>query len=85
MIKSLIYGMLNIPRNTYLTKAELQDGLERLFGTQYFERLNYRFEKDQNAFRLVIDAKEKPPSSLKVSVHYDNFYGAGLLLNFTPE
>jgi NTE family protein len=83
--KSLIYGMLNIPRNTYVTKAELQDGLERLFGTQYFERLNYRFEKDQAAFRLIIDAKEKPPSSLKVSVHYDNFYGAGLLLNFTKS
>ena len=29
--KSLIYGMLNIPKNTYVTKAELQEGLERLF------------------------------------------------------
>ncbi len=48
-------------------------------------RLNYRFEKDQTAFRLIIDAEEKPPSSLKVSVHYDNFYGAGLLLNFTKS
>jgi NTE family protein len=83
--KSLIYGMLNIPKNTYITKAELQEGLERVFGTQYFERLNYRFEKDENAFRLMIDAEEKPPSSLKVSVHYDNFYGAGLLLNFTKS
>jgi NTE family protein len=83
--KSLIYGMLNIPRNSYVTKAELQDGLERLFGTQYFERLNYRFEKDQTAFRLIVDAAEKPPASLKVSVHYDNFYGAGLLLNFSQS
>jgi NTE family protein len=82
---SLVYGMLNIPRNTYVTKAELQEGLERLFGTQYFERLNYRFEKDQSAFRLMVDATEKPPSSLKVSVHYDNFYGAGLLLNFSQS
>jgi NTE family protein len=83
--RSLIYGMLNIPRNTYVTKTELQEGLERLFGTQYFERINYRFEKDQTAFQLIINAKEKPPSSLKVSVHYDNFYGAGLLLNFTQS
>ncbi len=83
--QSLVYGMLNIPKNTYLTKEELQEGLERLFGTQYFERLNYRFEKDMAAFRLIIDAAEKPPSSLKVSVHYDNFYGAGLLLNFSQS
>lgn len=83
--KSLIYGMLNIPRNSYVTRVELQEGLERVFGTQYFERLNYRFEKDRDAFRLVVDAEEKPPASLKVSVHYDNFYGAGLLLNFTQS
>jgi len=83
--QSLVYGMLDIPRNSYVTKTQLQDGLERLFGTQYFERLNYRFEKDKDAFRLIIDAAEKPPSSLKVSVHYDNYYGAGLLLNFTQS
>ena len=83
--QSLVYGMLNIPKNSYVTKAELQEGIERLFGTQYFERLNYRFEKDRAAFRLIIDAAEKPPSSLKVSVHYDNFYGAGLSAEFQPE
>jgi NTE family protein len=83
--QSLAYGKLNIPRNSYLTKDKLQQGIDRLFGTLYFDRLNYRFEKDGDGFRLMMDAKEKPPSSLKVSLHYDNFYGAGLLLNFTQS
>jgi NTE family protein len=83
--QSLVYGKLNIPRNSYLTRDKLQMDLERLFGTQYFDRINYYFKKDGSGFRLMIDAQEKTPSSVKVSVHYDNFYGAGLLLNFTQS
>jgi NTE family protein len=83
--QSLAYGKLNIARNSYLSKDELSAGIERLFGTLYFDRLRYRFVKDGEGFRLIMDAKEKPPSSLKVSVHYDNFYGAGLLVNYTQS
>jgi len=83
--QSLAYGKLNIPRNSYLTRDHLQQGIEGLFGTLYFDRLNYRFEKDGDGFRLMVNAKEKPPSSLKASVHYDNFYGAGLLFNFSQS
>jgi NTE family protein len=83
--RSLIYGMLNIPAHSFLTKYDLQLGLERLFGTQYFDRLNYRFEKDTVGFRLMVDAQEKPPSALRVSLHYDNFYGAGLIMNFSQS
>lgn len=83
--RSLVTGKLNIPRNSFLTKPEMQAGLEKLFGTQNFERLYYRFVPDGKGFKLVVDAKEKPPSSLKASVHYDNFYGAGLLLNYTQS
>ena len=83
--QSLVYGKLNIRRNSYLTKAELQSGLESLFGTLYFDKLTYHFEKDGNGFSLNMNAKEKPPSSLRVSVHYDNFYGAGLVINYTQS
>jgi NTE family protein len=83
--QSLAYGKLNVERNNYLTKQELQAGIERLFGTLYFDKLTYHFEKDGQGYRLIMNAKEKPPSSLKLSVHYDNFYGAGLVVNYTQS
>jgi NTE family protein len=83
--QSLAYGKLNILRNSYLTKQELQEGIERLFGTLYFDKLAYYFEKDGQGYRLNMYAKEKPPSSFKVSIHYDNFYGAGLVVNYTQS
>jgi NTE family protein len=81
--QSLAYGKLNIQRNSYMTREELKAGIERLFGTLYFDKLTYKLEKDGQGFRLLLNAKEKPPSSLKTSVHYDNFYGAGLILNYS--
>jgi NTE family protein len=81
--QSLAYGKLNIRRNSYLTKQELQEGIERLFGTLYFDKLAYHFEKDGQGYSLIMNAKEKPPSSIKTSIHYDNFYGAGLVVNYT--
>lgn len=83
--QGLAYGKLNISRNSYLTKDMLQAGIERLFGTLYFGRLTYRFEKDDKGFSLHMEAKEKPPSSLRTSVHYDNFYGAGMVINYTQS
>jgi NTE family protein len=83
--QSLAYGKLNIARNSYLTKQELQAGIERLFGTLYFNKLTYHFEKDGQGYRLMMNAKEKPPSSFKVSMHYDNFYDAGLVVNYTQS
>jgi NTE family protein len=83
--QSLAYGKINIRRNSYVTRDELQAGIERLFGTLYFDKLNYMLEKDGPGFKLILNAKEKPPASLKGSVHYDNFYGTGLMLNYTQS
>jgi len=83
--QSLAYGKLNIQRNSYLTKYELQLGIERLFGTLYFDKLTYYFEKDGAGYKLIMHANEKPPALLKASAHYDNFYGAGLVLNYTQS
>ena len=81
--QSLAYGKLNIGKNSYLTKQGLQEGIERLFGTQYFDKLTYNFKKDGPGYIITLEAREKPPSSFKVSVHYDNFYGTGLIVNYT--
>ncbi|HEX2394968.1 MAG TPA: patatin-like phospholipase family protein [Bacteroidales bacterium] len=83
--QGLAYGKLNIKPGTWLTKQKLQEAIERLSGTLYFARLTYYFKKDGPGFILVMNAREKPPASLKASVHYDNFYGAGLILNFTQS
>jgi len=83
--EALVYGKLGIRRNTYVTQAKLNEGIERVFGTLYFDKLTYSFEKTESGFRLNLDAKEKNPASIRASLHYDNFYGAGLVLTYNQS
>ncbi len=83
--QSLAYGKLNIPKDSYLTRQQLQSGIEKLFGTLYFDKLTYKLIRDGKGYLLDMTAKEKPPSSFKMSMHYDNFYGAGLVVNYTQS
>jgi NTE family protein len=83
--QSLVYGKLNITKNSYLTRQELQEGMDLLFGTLYFDKLTYHFDKDGQGYKLILNVKEKPPSSFKASIHFDNFYGAGLVVNYTQS
>jgi outer membrane protein assembly factor BamA len=68
---------------TWVTREELNRGVDRLFGTLFFDRIDYAFEAKEEGYRLVFRIKEKPEASLNTALHYDNFYGPGLILNFT--
>jgi NTE family protein len=80
--QGLAYGKLGVKKNEYLTRKELQQGIDRLFGTLYFDKITYHFEKEGPGYCLVVEAKEKPSSSIRASMHFDNFYGAGFVVNY---
>ena len=68
---------------SWITPDELNEGIDRLFGTLFFDRIDYAFENVENGKRLVFRIKEKPGLSVNTAIHYDNFYGPGLILNLT--
>jgi NTE family protein len=68
---------------SWITKEELNRGIDRLFGTLFFDRIDYAFESEKEGYKLVFRIKEKPQSSLNTALHFDNFYGPGLVLNYT--
>ncbi len=68
---------------TWINPEELNDGIDKLFGTLFFEKIEYYFENMDEGKRLVFRIKEKAASSLGVALHYDNGYGPGIILNYT--
>jgi NTE family protein len=68
---------------TWITPEVLNEGINRLFGTLFFDRIDYSFVAQEDGYRLVLRVTEKTPSSLNVALHYDNFFGPGLILNYT--
>ena len=68
---------------TWLHPEELNRGIDRLFGTLFFDRIDYAFTSLEEGYRLVFRIKEKPSSTINTAVHYDNYYGPGIILNYT--
>lgn len=80
---AFIFEKSGLEPGTWITPEELNNGIDKLFGTLLFDRIDYSFVALDEGYQLVLRIKEKAHSSLNVALHYDNFYGPGLILNYT--
>ncbi len=78
-----IVATVGLEPDSWITNKQLNTGIDRLFGTLIFDRIDYYFESMDEGYRLVFRIKEKPDSSFKFALHYDNDFGPGVILNYT--
>ena len=82
--EKFILARLAISPGHYFSIPQLEDGIRRIYGTQYFYRVYYEFETmPDNRTRLVLNAEEKPKGFLGVNLHYDSEKRAAMMLNAT--
>jgi NTE family protein len=67
----------------WLHPKELNLAIDRIFGTLFFDKVEYYFEKLDLGYGLVFRVKEKPRSSLSAAIHYDNHFGPSLIASYT--
>lgn len=82
-LERFLESKAGIDTGTYIHPDALNEGIDELFGTLFFTKIEYYFERLDTSYQLVLRIKEKAPSTFHVGVHYDNGFGPGLLLNFT--
>jgi NTE family protein len=82
-LSNFIIARSEIEKGTWIDPEELNNSIDKLFGTLFFDKIEYYFEKLEEGYRLVFRIKEKPHSSIGAAVHYDNTFGPGLILNYT--
>ncbi len=72
---------MNIAPGDTITSSELTRGVNRLFATGYFERVQYNIQPRQEGegVILLLNLEEKPFSSLAAAVHFSSFTGVGLI------
>lgn len=81
-----ILGKLRLNENTTYSKGQLHNGLDRLYGSKYFENVDYIINPQDSGYELVIKVVEKPSlSQFRVGLHYDNDYKTAALLNYTQR
>ncbi len=82
-LSEFIIARSGIAIGEWIDPDQLNSGIDRLFGTLFFDKVEYYFEKMEEGYRLVFRVKEKPASSLGAAVHYDNTFGPGLIMNYS--
>lgn len=80
----LMLSKLRIEPPQWITPHDLMTAIDRVYGSQFFEQVNYKLEPlSTGGVRLIIRVVEKSTNFLKVGIHYDDHLKSLLLLNLT--
>ncbi|MGV7928068.1 MAG: patatin-like phospholipase family protein [Spirochaetota bacterium] len=81
--KNLVRGALGLKTPAMMSYEDIESAIDRVYGTMFFERVEYRLEPAPPGERLVVRVKESTTNWFKVGIHYDSDSNAALLLNTT--
>ncbi|MDM8159689.1 patatin-like phospholipase family protein [Labilibaculum sp. K2S] len=79
---SLLYGKLNLEMNSNVSLYKLQDGINRVYGSRYFDRVDFQMKGEEEK-TLIVNVKERTTKRFNVGLHYDSDNNAAVLLNTT--
>ncbi|MEQ9263454.1 MAG: patatin-like phospholipase family protein [Owenweeksia sp.] len=79
-----ILSKLRIDDQEYCSLSRLDEGIDRLYGSKYFETVDYTLTPLDTGYQLNINVRENPSlSHLRIGLHYDDDFKTALLLNYT--
>ncbi len=81
--EKLVRSRLNIESPAWVDLKDIEKGVDRVYGSQFFEKVNYKIIQSGDKNTLIIRVYEKPFSVIKVGANYNNYFDASLLLNGT--
>lgn len=81
-----IRSKLQLSENTYTSPDDIVNGIENLYGMQFYEKVTYRLVKDESvdypkAYILELNVVERERGIFGFGFNYSNFNGAAILLN----
>jgi NTE family protein len=81
----VVLGKLGIKADDIVTLKHVELGVRSIYGLNNFDKVVYHIDKvpGKDRHQLIINMKEKTPASLLATVHYDNTFSAGVVLNLT--
>lgn len=79
----LVMAELGLQVPLWLTGAELENAINRVYRTQFFERVTYRLAPSAEGTELLVDVIEKSTDVFRFGLRYDSSSKAALLLNTT--
>lgn len=79
----LVMAELGLLVPAWLSAAELENAINRVYRTQFFERVTYRLAPSAQGTQLLMEVIEKSTDVFRFGLRYDSSSKAALLLNTT--
>ena len=81
---AFVLGKLRVKEGQITKIKKIERGLDRLYGSTYFETVDYSIEEADSSYRLIITLKENTSQQkLKAGINYSDDYRTSLLINYT--
>lgn len=76
-----IHSKLKINRGDTLKAKDFTNSINRLYASNYFERINYYLTTSENHEHIILNVEviEKPLSSIMTAVNFSTFNGVGII------
>ena len=80
---ALVKARFNLKEGDYYEVKDVIDGIQHVMGTTLFENIIFDGAIHSNDVELVIKGVEHAQHRAKISLHYDDYRGVGVVLNYT--
>jgi NTE family protein len=79
----LVLGKLQLIPMEKITASDIEEAINRVYSSLYFENVSYEIEPFDEGIRLRIILKENKGGLFRVGIHYDSYTKSAILLNTT--
>lgn len=83
--RDLVIGKMGLAVNHSYTVSQINEAINRVYGTRFFDKVYYTLETTPFGNDLVVHLKESRRAAIKFALHYDNEQAAGIILNLTAR
>lgn len=77
---SYFKNYFNVREDTVFTLAGIERSIRQMYGTRFFEKIDYEVSMNGKRNDLIIHVKEADPGYISAGLHYDNDYSVSLLV-----
>jgi NTE family protein len=77
---SYFKNYFDIKEDTLFTLKDIEKSIHQMYGTRFFDRVEYEVRSNGKRNDLVINVKEADPGYVSAGIHYDDDYGGSILI-----
>lgn len=84
--RNFVLGKMRIKDNREISMEKLDKGMDRLYGSRYFQNIDYTISPSDTGYNLHLNVRDaRSLAQFRIGLNYTDDFDAALLLNYTKR